>query len=56
MHRATRLVLALISGLALLTWAAWEIVHRTTDAWFQKDVSLRAELAVNGARRSLTQT
>jgi len=48
-----RFLLALVVGLAVLTaFASW-VVHRTTRSWWEKDISLRAELAVNGARQSL---
>ena len=53
MSRAVRFAIGLIAGLGLLTWAALVIVQRTTRAWFEKDVSLRAELAVGGARHAL---
>ncbi len=53
MQRAVRFAFALVLGLGLLTWAASVIVRRTTREWFEKDVSLRAELVVNGARREL---
>jgi len=53
MSRPFRFLVALILGLALLTWAASVIVHETARAWFEKDVRLRAELVVNGARRAL---
>src|SRR3972149_1501300 len=53
MSRAVRFAIGLIAGLGLLTWAALVIVQRTTRAWFEKDVSLRAELAVGGARAAL---
>ena len=36
-----------------LTWVAWQIVSRTTRTWFERDVAMRAELAVNGARQAL---
>lgn len=55
MSKTTRLALGLVLGLALLTWAAWALVHRTTQGWFEKDLALRTELAFNGARRSLIQ-
>lgn len=50
---ATRFIIAQVLGLALLTWAASLLVYRTTRDWFEKDVSLQAELAVSGARHSL---
>ena len=53
MSRAMRFTLGLVLGLALVTWGASVIVQRTTRNWFEKDISLRAQLAVNGARRAL---
>ncbi len=53
MPRAVRFVVALVLALAVLTWFASVTVNKTTRAWFEKDVSLRAELAVNGARQAL---
>lgn len=53
MSRAVRFAIGLIAGLGLLTWAALLIVQRTTRAWFEKDLSLRTELAVGGARHAL---
>jgi trehalose 6-phosphate synthase len=50
---ARRFVIALVLSLALLTWAASLFVYRTTRAWFEKDLSLRAQLAVSGARHGL---
>ncbi|MFC5578869.1 trehalose-6-phosphate synthase [Lysobacter niabensis] len=48
-----RFAAALAIALALLIAAAWFIVRETTGGWFEKDVGLRANLAVNGARRAL---
>ena len=48
-----RFVVALFLGLALLTWAVSLFVYRTTRGWFEKDLSLRAQLAVSGARYGL---
>jgi trehalose 6-phosphate synthase len=53
MRQALRFTLALVAGLALLTWAASVLVSRTTRAWFEKDMQLRAQLAVSGAREAL---
>jgi trehalose 6-phosphate synthase len=53
---AVRFVIALVLGLGLVAWAATVIVHRTTSAWFEKDLNLRAQLAVNGARQALLAT
>ena len=48
-----RFVLTLLAGLALLTWAGSVVVQQTTQDWFERDVRLRAELVVNGARQTL---
>ena len=53
MSRAIRFLIALVLGLGLVTWAASLLVRETTRGWFEKDVSLRAQLAVNGARQAL---
>jgi trehalose 6-phosphate synthase len=53
MRRAIRFTLALVFGLALVTWAASIVVQQTTQAWFEKDLNLRAQLVVNGARQGL---
>ena len=53
MLRAIRFVVALVIGLAVVTWVASKIVHGTTRGWFEKDVSLRAQLAVSGGRQAL---
>ena len=46
-------VLALLLGLALLTWTASGIVQTTAQEWFERDVQLRARLVLVGARQSL---
>ena len=46
-------MLALVLGLGLLTWGASVLVHRTTRAWFERDVSLRARLATATASETL---
>ncbi len=53
MSAAARLVVALIVALSLLAWAAWALVQRTTQGWFEKDLALRTELVFGSARRSL---
>jgi trehalose 6-phosphate synthase len=53
MRQALRFILALVIGLALLTWGASVLVNRTIRAWFEKDMQLRAQLAINGAREAL---
>jgi trehalose 6-phosphate synthase len=53
MIRATRFVLALVLGLALVTWAASVIVQRNMLDWFKRDLALRAQLAVNSSRLAI---
>jgi trehalose 6-phosphate synthase len=53
MPRSFRFVAVLVVGLALVTWAASVVVHRTTSDWFEKDIRLRSLLAISGARQSL---
>ena len=53
MPRMAQLILALIMGLALLTWAASGVVQTTAREWFERDVSSRAQLVLVGASQSL---
>jgi trehalose 6-phosphate synthase len=53
MSHAWRFLIVLILGLALVTLLASFVVRETTRDWFERDVSLRAQLAVNGARQAL---
>ena len=53
MKTSVRFFLAWMLTLSLLVGATWALVTQTTRDWFQKDVAMRAELAVNGARRAL---
>lgn len=53
MRRPFQFLFALILGFALVTWAASVAVHETTRDWFEKDIRLRAQLAVSGARQAL---
>jgi trehalose 6-phosphate synthase len=55
MRRAARFAIALVCGLAIVTAVASMLVQRTTRSWFERDLKLRAELAVNGARNGLLQ-
>ncbi len=50
-----RFILALIVGLALLTWAASGVVQTTAREWFVRDVDSRAKLVLTGARPSLAE-
>lgn len=53
MPRMAQLVLSLILGLALLTWAASGVVQTTAREWFERDVNSRSHLVLVGARQSL---
>src|SRR6266513_710274 len=53
MPRMAQFVLALILGLALLTWAASGVVQTTAREWFERDVSARSRLVLVGTRHSL---
>jgi len=55
MHLLIRFVAALLVGIAILVGIAWFAVSRTTSAWFEKDIGLREQLALSGARRSLVE-
>jgi trehalose 6-phosphate synthase len=46
-------VLALILGLALLTWAASSLVQTTVREWFERDIGSRSQLALVGASQAL---
>jgi trehalose 6-phosphate synthase len=48
-----RFILALIVGLALLTWVASDLVQTTAREWFERDVNSRAKLVLTSARQSL---
>ncbi|MBI5507721.1 MAG: trehalose-6-phosphate synthase [Deltaproteobacteria bacterium] len=39
--------------LGMLAWGASVVVHDTTARWFAKDLTLRSQLAVSGARQAL---
>ena len=53
--RAARFLLVLLVGLGVLTSVAHGVLSRTTRRWFERDVELRARLAVTSARRSLVR-
>jgi len=55
MSRIMRFAVALVLGLGVLTWVASIVVQKTTRAWFEHDLVLRSELAVNGAREALIE-
>jgi trehalose 6-phosphate synthase len=54
-RRALRFLALLIVGIGALVFVAAQVVDATTRAWFDKDVKLRAELAVGGSRRALVE-
>jgi trehalose 6-phosphate synthase len=43
----------LLAGLGLLAWGATAAVNEATQAWFMRDVALRARLAASGAQHAL---
>lgn len=53
MSNAIRSVVIWMAMLGLLVSGAWLAVTQTTRSWFETDIGLRAELAVNSARRAL---
>jgi len=53
MPRMARLILTLIMGLALLTWAASGVVQTTAREWFDRDVTSRAQLVLISASQTL---
>jgi trehalose 6-phosphate synthase len=55
MKVALRFLAVLVVGLGVLTAGAWYLVDRTARAWFERDLALRAELALSGARRALVE-
>ncbi len=50
-----RFSVVVVIGLALVTGAAWLVLQRTTRSWFERDLALRAKLAVAGARAALVE-
>jgi trehalose 6-phosphate synthase len=42
-----------LAALTVLVTVAWVTVSFTTSGWFERDIAMRAELAVSGARRAL---
>jgi len=53
MRRSWPLLVGLLIGLGLLTLTADVLVSRTLRGWFERDLRLRGELALHGARRTL---
>ncbi|HVZ33128.1 MAG TPA: trehalose-6-phosphate synthase, partial [Polyangiaceae bacterium] len=50
---AARFLLVLLTSLGLLTWSAYYVLVSTTRSWFERDIQLRARLAVASAEVSL---
>jgi len=48
-----RFVLYLVLGLGVLSWAGYGVLTNTTRGWFERDMKLRAELAVRSAQQGL---
>jgi trehalose 6-phosphate synthase len=55
MRQITKFLVGLVLSLGLVTWAVSLLVLRTTRDWFERDVRLRAELVVGGAREALSE-
>ena len=53
MRHALRFVPPLLLLLGLLAWGASSLLDSTGRRWFERDVDLRVELVVNGAREAL---
>jgi hypothetical protein len=53
MNRTRRFVLALLTGLAILTLAVAVVVQKTTRQWFDEDIALRVRLIATGAGSAL---
>lgn len=51
--RAVGLIAGIVIALSALAWGTLLAVNRITQGWFEKDLQLRCELAVSGARRAL---
>ncbi len=51
--KASWFIAALVLGIGLLVSLAWLSVRGMTAGWFDRDVALRSELALSGARRAL---
>lgn len=55
MTRVARLILGLIVGLAVLTFAASGVVESTVRQWSERDMEARAELVLMSARPALAE-
>jgi len=50
-----KFLIVLVAGLGLLTWGAFLVMQATTQDWVERDLTLRAHLAVNGANQALAE-
>jgi trehalose 6-phosphate synthase len=48
-----KFLVVLVAGLGLLTWGAFLVMQETTRGWVERDLTLRARLAANGAAPAL---
>src|SRR5689334_8958261 len=55
MSSLLRFLVVLVMGLAVLASGALVLVTSNLRAWFERDLQLRAELAVNSSRRDLAR-
>ncbi len=55
MSRAVRFLVLLVAGLAVLAFAGYFALTRTTRSWFEADLNLRSSLAIAAARQTLVQ-
>ena len=53
MRTLLRVWIPLLAGVGLLAWVATIVVNAATQAWFMRDVALRARLAAVGAQQAL---
>ncbi len=53
MPQGIRFAVALVAGLAFVTWLASIVLRETTSGWFERDTALRAHLALSGPRQAL---
>ena len=53
MRAAIRFLLLLVAALALLAWGASALFNRQALVWAQRDMAMRARLAVSAAGPSL---
>lgn len=56
MRQIAQVILALILGLALLTWVASKVVETTARQWFERDASSRTHLISLSASHSLANS